>query len=1089
MGVGESESGEGRGEHGGSSKRKVPRPLVPDPRTPTPELYLLVASRTGYRNLCRLLTQAKLRSAKGEGVATWADLEGHSEGLICLAGGMDGPLAAAFSSGDGERLHRTVDRLRGLFPGRLYFDVQRHLEVEEERWNGIVMALAEKYRVPLVATNDVRHATVAERPLLDVLTCLYEKTTLDRAGRRLLRNAERHLKSPRAMVRLFHDCAEAVANTRRVAEQCEFTLANLGYRFPDYPVPSGGSQIEYLRELTYAGARQRYGEITTRVRRQLEHELALIGELELAGYFLIVWDIVRFCREQGILAQGRGSAANSAVCYSLGITAVDAVHMELLFERFLSRERGEWPDIDIDLPSGDQRERVIQYVYQRYGERGAAMTANVITYRTRSAVREVGKVLGFHEEQVSRLSKLLNRFEFRDDRDELALQLREGGIDADAPRVRQLVALVDRVRGLPRHLGQHSGGMVIAAGRLDEVVPLEPAAMAGRVVVQWDKDDCADLGIIKVDLLGLGMMAVLEEAIPLIREHEGREVDLAKLPQGDSKVYDMLQRADTIGVFQVESRAQMATLPRLKPRCFYDLVVEVAIIRPGPIVGQMVHPYLNRRSGVEPVTYDHPLLEPILKRTLGVPLFQEQLLRMAMAIAGFSAGEAEGLRRAMGFKRSELRMREIELRLRAGMKKNGVVGETADRIVRSITSFALYGFPESHAASFALLAYASAYLRAHHLAAFLCAMLNNWPMGFYHPATLVKDAQRHGQHVRPIDVTRSGWKCTVWRVEGGEWRVESGIKSGVESRESGVRSDSRPSTLHAPPSTLHLDVRLGLRYVAGLRQDAAERIERARREAPFSSIADVAVRAELHDDELQALAHVGAFAAFGVTRREALWQASAVPRRGTLWSQGPGVGGQDPGERTTARFKKTSNPDPRPPTPDSRALQLPASPLPEMSKMERTLADYRGSGVTVGPHLMKYLRAELSRDGVVSARELAGMGDGRWVKVAGLVIVRQRPGTAKGFCFLTLEDETGVSNAVVVPDLFERHRALIHRASLLEVEGPLQVVDGVIHVRARRFRELELPSRSILQRGHGYRMRVIPEDDDRRKLPKSHDFR
>ncbi len=1034
-------------------------------RVSTSELYLLVASRTGYRNLCRLLTQSKMRSAKGEALATWQDLEGHSEGLICLAGGMEGVLASAFSCGDGERLRGTVDRLRGLFPGRLYFDVQRHLEVEEEKWNGVVLALAEKYDVPVVATNDVRHATVAERPLLDVLTCLYEKTTLDGAGRRLLRNAERHLKSPRAMAELFRDCPRAVANSRRIAEQCEFTLENLGYRFPDYPVPSGGSQLGYLRELAYAGARDRYGTITTRVQRQLEHELALIGELELAGYFLIVWDIVRFCREQNILAQGRGSAANSAVCYSLGITAVDAVGMELLFERFLSRERGEWPDIDIDLPSGDQRERVIQYVYQRYGERGAAMTANVITYRTRSAVREVGKVLGFHEEQVGRLSKLLNRFEFRDDRDELAVQLREGGVDADAPRVRQLVSLVSRMRGLPRHLGQHSGGMVIAAGRLDEVVPLEPAAMAGRVVVQWDKDDCADLGIIKVDLLGLGMMAVLEEAIPLIREHEGREVDLAKLPQGDAKVYDMLQRADTIGVFQVESRAQMATLPRLKPRCFYDLVVEVAIIRPGPIVGQMVHPYLNRRSGVEAVTYDHPLLEPILKRTLGVPLFQEQLLRMAMTIAGFSAGEAEGLRRAMGFKRSEQRMREIEVRLRDGMKKNGIVGGTADRIVRSITSFALYGFPESHAASFALLAYASAYLRAHHLAAFLCAMLNNWPMGFYHPATLVKDAQRHGQHVRPIDVTRSGWKCTLesggWRVESGEWRVGAEKKMG--RREPGTGSSrgtgSKIPTLHSPLSNLHLDVRLGLRYVSGLRRESGERIEQVRHEAPFVSIDDVAVRAELHDDELQALAHVGAFAAFGVTRREALWQASAVPRRGTLWALKAG----EPG--TGSR-----------------------SPLPEMSKMERTLADYRGSGVTVGPHLMRYLRAELSREGVVRAGDLAGMRDGRWVKVAGLVIVRQRPGTAKGFCFLTLEDETGVSNAVVVPDHFERHRALIHRASLLQVEGPLQVVDGVIHVRARSFRELELPSQGILQRGRGYRMRVVPENDDQAKLPKSHDF-
>jgi error-prone DNA polymerase len=1074
---------------------------VPSSRFPVPELYLLVASRAGYRNLSRLITQSKLRAAKGGALATWDDLEGRSDGLICLAGGMEGPLARAAAAG-GDDLHRVVDRLRGLFPGRLYFDVQRHLEAEEERWNGVVVALAEKYGVPLVATNDVRHATAAERPLLDVLTCLYEKTTLDAAGRRLLRNAERHLKSPRHMAALFRDLPRVVANTRRIAEQCEFTLENLGYRFPDYPVPDGGSQIEYLRHLTYEGARRRYGEVTARVRRQLEHELALIGELELAGYFLIVWDIVRFCREANILAQGRGSAANSAVCYSLGITAVDAVGMELLFERFLSRERGEWPDIDIDLPSGDQRERVIQYVYQRYGERGAAMTANVITYRTRSAVREVGKVLGFHEEQIGRLAKLLNRFEFRDDRDQLAEQLREGGVDAAAPRVRQLVALVGRIQGLPRHLGQHSGGMVIAAGRLDEVVPLEPAAMAGRVVVQWDKDDCADLGIIKVDLLGLGMMAVLEDAIPLIREHEGVEVDLAHLPQDDPLVYDMLQRADTIGVFQVESRAQMATLPRLKPRCFYDLVVEVAIIRPGPIVGQMVHPYLDRRAGRQPVTYDHPSLEPILNRTLGVPLFQEQLLRMAMAVAGFTAGEAEELRRAMGFKRSAARMREIEVRLRDGMAKNGITGDTAERIVRSITSFALYGFPESHAASFALIAYASAYLRAHHMAAFLCAMLNNWPMGFYHPATLVKDAQRHGLHARPIDVTRSQWQCTVENREPGTGKREPATAnkgSGGGGKEvPGSRFPVPEEGKEVPGSRFpvpDLAVRLGLRYVAGLRREAGERIAAARRESAFVSIADVAARADLRDDELQALAHVGAFAAFDVTRREALWQAAAVPRRGTLWaarSREPGTGNREHQEEVVHQ-PLAPRPTPRAPAARSAAR----SPLPEMSKMERTLADYRASGVTVGPHLMRYLRDELAREGVARARDLAAMRDGHWVKVAGLVIVRQRPGTAKGFCFLTLEDETGVCNAVVVPAQFARHRALIHRASLLLVEGPLQIVEGVIHVRARRFRELALPRQAIHQRGHGYRMRVTPEEGEGAEephrqppphLPKSHDF-
>ncbi|HVM95829.1 MAG TPA: error-prone DNA polymerase [Candidatus Acidoferrales bacterium] len=1023
-------------------------------------LYLIATNRTGYQNLCRLVTQTKLRSPKGESFATWEDLDGVTDGLICLAGGMDGPLGSLQSTVDSRQLKSrglrqpatldsrpsTLDCLRFLFPNRLYIDLQRHLDPEEERFNRMLFDVAQHFRLPIVATNDVRHAT-ADRRLLDVLTCIRHKTSLDVAGRRLLANAERHLKSPAQMSALFRDLPEAVTNTQRIAEQCEFTLADLGYRFPDFPLPSGETPNGYLRQLTYDGARLRYGKLSEKVRRQLEHELQIIGKLDLAGYFLIVWDIVRFCREQGILAQGRGSAANSAVCYSLGITAVDAVGMELLFERFLSEERGEWPDIDIDLPSGDQRERVIQYVYQRYGERGAAMTANVITYRTRSAVREVGKALGFGIEQVDKLSKLLNRFEFRDDMDELAKQLKAGGVDPTAPRVGMLVDLVQRIQNLPRHLGQHSGGMVIAAGRLDTVVPLEPASMPGRVVVQWDKDDCADLGIIKVDLLGLGMMAVLEETIPLIRKHEGVEVDLAHLPPDDPKTYDMLRKADTIGVFQVESRAQMATLPRMRPERFYDLVVEVAIIRPGPIVGQMVHPYLNRRNGREPVRYAHPDLEPILKRTLGVPLFQEQLLRMAMVLAGFSGGEAEELRRAMGFKRSLARMQQIEKRLRDGMAARGIVGERADEIIRSITSFALYGFPESHAASFALLAYASAYLRAHHLAAFTCAMLNNWPLGFYHPATLVKDAQRHGLRVLPVDVTRSSWRCSLEEV------------------------DSRQSTVESRQG-----LRLGLRCVNRLREEVGKRIEAERMRSPYVSIDDVAIRAGLNDGEMQSLADLGAFAVFGLTRRQALWQAAAISREPLL---------------VRKRTLSSTPVDCRPSTVDGT--------LPVMSPLDRTLADYRNSGITAGPHIVKHLRQQLDDAGIVPAKNLKQVKDGRWTKIAGLVIVRQRPGTAKGFCFITLEDETGTANAVVVPDMFQRYRSVIHTAAMLIIEGPLQKVDNVIHVRAKRIIELQLPQQPIQLTGHGYRMRVAPGDqasaipdeqpDNQPALPKSHDFR
>ncbi|MGA9814243.1 MAG: error-prone DNA polymerase, partial [Terriglobales bacterium] len=501
--------------------------------------------------------------------------------------------------------------------------------------------------------------------------------------------------------------------------------------------------------------------LQSRARRQIERELALIEKLKLPGYFLIVWDLVRFCREENILVQGRGSAANSAVCYSLGITAVDPISMELLFERFLSEERGEWPDIDLDLPSGDQRERVIQYLYKRYGERGAAMTANVITYRNRMAGREMGKALGFDPETLDKVSTAVSTWEYRDAHDALDHRFHDAGLDLNHPRLRKYFELCEAVQDLPRHLGQHSGGMVICQGQLDSVVPLEPASMPGRVVVQWDKEDCADLGIIKVDLLGLGMMAALEDSITLIRDHYGEEVDLAHLPADDPTVYATLQKADTIGMFQVESRAQMSCLPRLRPKRFYDIVVQVAIIRPGPIVGQMVNPFLQRRQGREAVTYPHPSLEPVLERTLGVPLFQEQLLRMAMVVAGFSGGEAEELRRAMGFKRSEKRMKEIEAKLRTGMERNGISRQAQEQIVLSITSFALYGFPESHAASFALIAYASAYLKCHYLAAFTAALLNNQPMGFYRPATIVKDAQRHGLKIFPIDVTESEWNCTV----------------------------------------------------------------------------------------------------------------------------------------------------------------------------------------------------------------------------------------------------------------------------------------------------------------------------------------
>jgi error-prone DNA polymerase len=699
---------------------------------------------------------------------------------------------------------------------------------------------------------------------------------------------------------------------------------------------------------------------------------------------LIVWDIVQFCKREKIMVQGRGSAANSAVCYALSITAVDPVKMELLFERFLSEERGEWPDIDLDLPSGDQREKVIQYIYRRYGPHGAAMTANVITYRNRSAARETAKALGFSLEQQGRLSKQLGSWHYdlvRGDKKSLAAEL----------------------HNLPRHLGQHSGGMVIAAGRLDEIVPLEPAAMEGRVVVQWDKDDCADLGIIKVDLLGLGMLQALEEAIPLIRTNERQEIDLAHLPPDDPTTFEMLRRADTVGVFQVESRAQMASLPRNRPETFYDLVIQVAIIRPGPIVGGMVHPYFERRLGREPVTYPHPCLEPILERTLGVPLFQEQILRIAMAAAGFTGGEAEELRRAMGFKRSAERMEKIEERLRRGMTERGIVGETQEAIVKSITSFALYGFPESHAASFALLAYASAYLKCHHPTAFYASLLNAWPMGFYHPATLVKDAQRHRVKVRPLDVNFSGWQC--------RW----------EERE----CDLTPPRPQAPkPSSPSGAVRLGLRYVRDLRRGSGKRIEEERGEDSFTDVEDLARRCRLRESELTILAECGALGSLGLSRRQALWQVA--------WAVKP-----------SAPLFEAERPRQH-------------CPLPEMSSWEETCADFQSAGMTTGPHPMEHLRESLSRQGIRTAAELYRLPHGMRVHIAGSIIVRQRPGTAKGMLFITLEDETGMVQAIVSPDLLQENRKVLVGRPGLIVQGIVQHRDGSLSVKGEKFWPLEL---------------------------------
>jgi error-prone DNA polymerase len=967
-----------------------------------PRLPLLCETREGYQNLCQLITRFKMREiTKQEGSAKISDLEEHASGLVCLTGGDEGPLAAALVRGGETAGREVVERLVRVF-GRnnVYVELQRHREREEEARNQAAIRIAESLKLPVIATNGVRYATRYDREILDLFTAIRNHTELDRAGRLLAVNSQRHLRAPDRMVRLFRDVPGAVEHTLELSSRLGFQLCDLGYEFPRYPVPDGETMDSFLSKRVAEGVQRRYGPkrdpgLLERAKKQVEHELKLIAKLGFAGYFLIVWDIVEFCKKNGILIQGRGSAANSAVCYALEITAIDPVGMELLFERFLSESRGEWPDIDLDLPSEEKREQAIQYVYQRYGELGAAMTANVITYRGKSAAREVGKALGFDAESLQRLSALVANFEWKGPKDTMAHSFQNAGFDLQHPRIAKYLELCMRIQDLPRHLGQHSGGMVICEGQLNQVVPLERASMPGRTVVQWDKEDCADLGIIKVDLLGLGMMAVLKDCLELIPKHHGEPVDLAQLPE-DDEVYRTLQRADTVGMFQVESRAQMASLPRNHPEKFYDVVVQVAIIRPGPIVGKMMHPYMRRRQKKEPVSYPHPSLESALKRTLGVPLFQEQLLKMAMVVANFTGAEAEELRRAVGMRRSWERMKNLEGRLRAGMTANGLDAKTQDTIIENISSFALYGFPESHAASFALIAYASAYFKVKYLAAFTCAILNNQPMGFYMPAVLVKDAQRHGLRVRPIDIQMSDWQCAIEHDHDGG-----------------------------------LSLRLGLGYAKGLRQQPGEAIVLARKSAGlFSSMEDLVARVpSLNRKELTLLASVGALNSLdGVShRRDALWQAERAGKlEGPLFTQS--------GELLREDSSLT--------------------PLRQMTTEERLMADYAGTGLTVGKHPMAYQRDQLRREGILSADELKALPHGRFVRAAGCVIARQRPGTARGFIFISMEDETGIANVIVTPDLYERDRIVVTRSKFIVAEGPLQNQDGVIHVKATRLQPL-----------------------------------
>jgi len=951
-------------------------------------LPVIVRTRAGYQNLCRLLTTALMRSPKGEARITWGELPDFTEGWVALTGDLEGPLARAWKTGDQQQIETVFRNLRRCFPqNQLYVEVQRHLQRGEQPWVQFLVDLARTEQLPLLATNGVTYAEPEGRMVQDVFTCLRNYTHLDAAGKLLASNAECYLKSAVQMQTLFRDIPEAIDNTLRLAETIEFSLENLGYEFPKYPVPDGESMDTFLRKLSWFGAEQRYGSLNSRVKDQLNTELALISKLGFSGYFLIVWDIINFCRDRGIMVQGRGSAANSVVCYSLGITAADPIGGKLLFERFLSEGRKGWPDIDLDLPSGNMRESVIQEVYRRYGKHGAAMTANVITYRGKSAIREIGKALNFPVELLNRFSELFAHGDYKNTL-QLEEQLSQAGIQSSHPRAPAMVKLYSMIYGLPRHLGQHNGGMIICQGQLNSMVPLENATMPGRVVVQWDKDDCEDLGIIKVDLLGLGMMAALQEAIEITSEM-GHQVDIAKIPKDDPETYAMMQTADTIGVFQIESRAQMATLPRMKPETFYDLVIEIAIIRPGPIAGNLTHPYLDRRAGKQPVDFIHPKCKPILERTLGVPLFQEQVLKMAMVMADFSGSEAEELRRAMGFKRNNERMVRVTQKLREALKERDVPQDASDKIVDAIGSFALYGFPESHSISFAILAYASTYLKAHHPAAFYTTLLNNQPMGFYSPATLIQDAKRHHVKFLAPCVMESTWKSRVVDAE---------------------------------------TVRLGLLNIKGLNQDSTQLMLTEREIQPFDSIRDLLMRTEFQKDELRAMASSGALNALCGDRRKALWEIEASVDKDDLLAG--------------LRVEETSGNQYHPESDSSYRLPL-------MNYVERLNADYQTMGLTVGAHPMAWLRPKLPKS-VLAANQLPNTRNGSHIRVAGAVICRQRPGTAKGVVFVSLEDETGVSNCIVYSHLFEKFRLVITREPFLVISGKLQNVEGVIHIKAER---------------------------------------
>jgi len=937
-----------------------------------PSVVLLAQNRTGYARLSTLITVGRRKAPKGKCRLTMDDVAQYSEGLI----------ACIVSANQDDA---SLNTYREIFGDRAYLLAELHHGPDNSGKLAILKSLSERTRLPLVAANDVHYHIPERLPLHDVLTATRHHCTVAELGLRRFPNAERHLKSPAQMQGLFALCPEAIERTRGIADHCTFSLDELRYEYPHELCPDGSTPAEFLTKLTWQGANERYPQrIPDSIRGMIEHELRLIIELRYEAFFLTVWDLVRFARERNILCQGRGSAANSVVCYCLEVTSVDPEQIVLLFERFISKERGEAPDIDVDFEH-ERREEVLQYLYEKYGRDRAGMTATLITYRPRSAVRDVGKALGLSLDRIDKLAKNIDHYGASET---LAPRFREAGLDVNTRLGKQCLLLTTELLGFPRHLSQHVGGMVMTQGLLHELVPIENATMPGRTVIEWDKDDLDALGLLKVDCLCLGMLTAIRRCFDLIERHSGRQLTLANIPQDDRSVYEMIQRADTIGVFQIESRAQMSMLPRLKPANFYDLVIEVAIVRPGPIQGDMVHPYLRRRRGEEPVTFPDERIRGVLEKTLGVPLFQEQAMKLAIVAAGFSPGEADQLRRAMAAWKRKGGLEPFRQKLIDGMIANGYDADFAQRLYQQICGFGEYGFPESHSASFALLAYVSAWLKHYYPAAFTAALINSQPMGFYAPAQLIRDAREHGVEVRPADVNYSNWDCTL---EEGE-------------------------------SPMTPVLRLGLRMIAGLPESAAQRIMSARQNGLFTSLDKFHQRTGLPQKVLLRLARADALASLSLDRRSALWEALPERESGTL-------------------FQGTMDQEQHPY-------------LPLLSPVGEVVADYRTTGVSLKAHPFSFLREQLQEMRCVKAIDLQEIENGAAVHVAGLVLLRQRPGTAKGVTFVTMEDETGQVNLVVWQKTWERYRRIARSASALLVSGELQKADGVIHVVVRQMRDL-----------------------------------